>query len=94
MSKWVSVLAGFLTAALFVSGAFADMAQVPGATPDVTAACRMKPERGPCKALFRVYYFDADTHSCKEFIWGGCQGAVPFHSLQACQKACLPAPPK
>ena len=103
MSKWASVLAGFLTAALFVSGAVADMAQVPGPTPKVTgptpdvtadAACRMKPDRGPCKALFRVYYFDAGTHSCKEFFWGGCQGAVPFQTLQACRKACLPAPPK
>ena len=73
------------------------MVQAPGATPDATAnaaACRMKPEQGPCKALFRVYYFVARTRSCKEFIWGGCQGAAPFHSLEGCRKACLPAPPR
>jgi hypothetical protein len=47
------------------------------------AICRKKPERGPCKGMFQSYYFDAVSHSCKMFIWGGCQGSVPFRK-EAC----------
>jgi Kunitz/Bovine pancreatic trypsin inhibitor domain len=60
------------------------------------AICRQKPERGPCKGLFESYYFDPVSQSCKMFIWGGCQGSVPFRTLDECQKACtapLPKPP-
>jgi Kunitz/Bovine pancreatic trypsin inhibitor domain/Uncharacterized protein conserved in bacteria (DUF2330) len=60
------------------------------------AICRKKPDRGPCKGMFESYYFDSVSHSCKMFIWGGCQGSVPFRTLDECQKACtmpLPKPP-
>jgi len=56
--------------------------------------CRQKPDRGPCKGRFESYYFDDKSHSCKQFFWGGCQGTVPFQTLQECEKACMTPLPK
>ena len=53
------------------------------------AVCRKKPERGPCKGRFESYYFDRQSQSCKSFFWGGCQGVVPFQTLDECKKACV-----
>jgi hypothetical protein len=50
--------------------------------------CALKPERGPCKGMFERYYYDAKSGTCKQFIWGGCGGAVPFETLEACNKDC------
>jgi len=52
--------------------------------------CDVKPEVGPCKALFERFYFDGKSKECKAFFWGGCQGAVPFETKQACEDVCLP----
>ncbi len=61
---------------------------------EVSASCRKKPDRGPCKAIFEAYYFDGSSRSCKMFIWGGCQGVVPFKTLQDCQNTCTTPRPK
>ena len=94
MSRWTSVPAGLFILSLGATGAVADNAPPPGtatgAAAETNAACRQKPETGPCKGLFRIYYFDSAARTCKEFIWGGCQGSVPFKTLDECQKACLP----
>jgi Kunitz/Bovine pancreatic trypsin inhibitor domain/Uncharacterized protein conserved in bacteria (DUF2330) len=66
----------------------------PPLAPEYSAACRKKPDRGPCKGMFEAYYFDGNSHSCKMFIWGGCQGEVPFQSLKDCQSTCLLPLPK
>jgi hypothetical protein len=50
--------------------------------------CAMKPDPGPCKALFTRYYFDAERGACRSFFWGGCGGVVPFETLDACEAAC------
>lgn len=50
--------------------------------------CQLIPEAGPCKAAFKRYYFDQKEKKCKEFIWGGCNGVVPFETLEDCQKKC------
>lgn len=63
----------------------------PGRSSDADPTCRLKPDRGPCKALMEVYYFDQDTQSCKPFFWGGCQGVAPFQSLDDCKARCIPA---
>lgn len=47
--------------------------------------CSQKGETGPCKAYFKKYYFDKTEKKCKEFIWGGCDGVVPFQTLEECQ---------
>ncbi|MQX52611.1 BPTI/Kunitz domain-containing protein [Alcanivorax sediminis] len=51
-------------------------------------ACYQPPESGMCKASFQRYYYDADTDSCRTFIWGGCKGSVPFETLDACVSTC------
>ncbi len=55
------------------------------ARPEVQSAkCTLKPEVGPCRAAVPRYYFDQTDRKCKEFIWGGCGGVVPFETLQEC----------
>ncbi len=50
--------------------------------------CDLKPETGRCRASFKKAYYDPKLDSCKEFIWGGCGGIVPFETLTACEEAC------
>ncbi len=60
---------------------------------DIPAECRKKPDPGFCKGRFEAYYFDEQSHSCKPFFWGGCQGVVPFDTLEECEKSCKPRLP-
>lgn len=48
-------------------------------------ACELIPDSGPCEAAMPRYYFDQEEQKCKEFLWGGCEGTVPFDTLEACQ---------
>ena len=50
-----------------------------------TAKCQWDPDPGECKAAFTKFYFDQETGQCREFIWGGCNGTVPFDTLEECQ---------
>ncbi len=50
--------------------------------------CELKPEAGRCRASFKKAYFDTKFKSCKEFVWGGCGGVVPFENIDACEQAC------
>jgi len=50
--------------------------------------CGLEHDPGLCKAYMPKYYFDKMSNSCKEFIWGGCNGVVPFESLSECQIQC------
>jgi Kunitz/Bovine pancreatic trypsin inhibitor domain len=50
--------------------------------------CKLIPDQGNCDALFRKYFYDQKDKKCKEFIWGGCGGTVPFETIQDCQKMC------
>ncbi|MFQ6612253.1 MAG: BPTI/Kunitz domain-containing protein, partial [Fidelibacterota bacterium] len=52
------------------------------------APCLLEPDSGPCDAYIPRYYYDQDTGECKEFVWGGCDGVVPFITLEECQEAC------
>jgi hypothetical protein len=58
------------------------------ALPDVR--CEQKPERGPCKALFERFHYHAKDRKCLPFFWGGCEGTVPFETLEECKKVCEP----
>ena len=51
-------------------------------------ACYLEPDAGPCDGYFPRYYFDQDEQECQEFIWGGCEGVVPFETLEDCGEAC------
>lgn len=48
--------------------------------------CDLEPEKGNCRAMITKYYFDKEEGKCKEFIWGGCDGVVPFESLEECKE--------
>ena len=48
--------------------------------------CSLKPESGFCKAAIPKYYFNDKTGKCEQFTWGGCDGVVPFNSLEECEK--------
>jgi hypothetical protein len=56
-------------------------------------SCYIKPDPGLCKAYIVKYYYDAVEKKCKEFIWGGCGGVVPFETLEDC-KTCECEPDK
>ena len=46
--------------------------------------CKQDPDPGPCEAYIPAYYFDEDEGKCKEFIYGGCDGNVPYETMEAC----------
>ncbi|XP_064464180.1 thrombin inhibitor hemalin-like [Ornithodoros turicata] len=51
--------------------------------------CDLSPDKGPCKGNFQMFYFDPETKSCKEFIYGGCQGnGNNFETKDECIIAC------
>lgn len=59
-------------------------------------ACSLPIERGPCRALFHRWGFDARANKCVQFIYGGCGGnANNFPTQAACARACpgSPRPP-
>jgi len=56
--------------------------------PPKDTRCNLEPESGTCKARISRYYFNQQEGICKEFIWGGCGGVVPFETLEECKKIC------
>ncbi|CAC5387015.1 unnamed protein product [Mytilus coruscus] len=53
--------------------------------------CFQSKEIGVCRArkLVTRYYFNQETGSCEEFIYGGCRGnRNNFFSLDRCRRAC------
>ncbi len=55
---------------------------------DLRKRCGMEPNAGPCKALFDAGYYDPAAKTCRTFIYGGCNGTVPFETVEACRKVC------
>ena len=55
---------------------------------DLPGACRLVPDPGPCEAAMPRFYFDVDRGDCHQFLWGGCDGVVPFETLEQCEQAC------
>ena len=60
-------------------------------TADLPPACQQAADAGMCRAAIQRYYFDASSAECRQFIWGGCGGSVPFETRQDCVQQCLPA---
>ncbi|XP_065920539.1 uncharacterized protein [Dysidea avara] len=51
--------------------------------------CLLDSEVGPCKGLFRRYFFNKKTGQCEKFFYGGCGGnANNFKSKRSCEKKC------
>ena len=53
-----------------------------------TNPCEQYPNPGPCFAAVTVYFFNQQNSQCEETIWGGCDGLVPFWTLEECQNQC------
>ena len=53
-----------------------------------TEDCNSIPDPGICLAYFQTFYFDQTTAQCEESYWGGCDGVVPFWTLENCQNSC------
>lgn len=50
--------------------------------------CELIPNEGPCLARLTRYYYDHAEKKCKSFTWGGCDGTVPFETLEECENSC------
>ena len=56
---------------------------------DVKEMCKMPKDIGPCKALFRRFWYDAKNGQCEEFVYGGCRGnGNNFKSQGDCESVC------
>ena len=51
-------------------------------------ACYLEPDPGFCDAAITKYYYNSQSEQCDMFLWGGCDGVVPFESLEECENAC------
>ncbi|MFP5384418.1 MAG: BPTI/Kunitz domain-containing protein [Gammaproteobacteria bacterium] len=61
--------------------------------PSLPAACELKPESGRCRAAITRYFFEPAIGECRAFIWGGCDGVVPFETFEDCHSQCRPGVP-
>lgn len=60
-------------------------------SPEIPQICRFPKEVGPCRALFRLYFFNMTTMRCEPFTYGGCQGnSNRFQDLTTCTDYCSP----
>ncbi|XP_044525652.1 tissue factor pathway inhibitor isoform X1 [Gracilinanus agilis] len=59
------------------------------------SSCAYKADGGPCKAMFKKFFYNIYTQRCEEFIYGGCEGNENrFESLEDCQKQCVAEYPR
>nr|ACH56928.1 single Kunitz protease inhibitor [Simulium vittatum] len=51
--------------------------------------CNLPVDEGVCRALFKRFYYEPATDSCKEFYYGGCEGnGNRFKSKKECILKC------
>ncbi len=50
--------------------------------------CLLLPDVGPCDGAFPRFYYDPVNSECRQFIWGGCEGVVPFETWEDCAQSC------
>ncbi|XP_013110792.1 tissue factor pathway inhibitor [Stomoxys calcitrans] len=99
---WSSRGFGLLLAAIFYMGLMgiskADTKVVTTTTnkpPTKDPKCLLPKEPGPCRMRLDRFYYNVETDSCEEFVFGGCRGNEnAFGFKETCEKACkgLPVP--
>ncbi|XP_030601018.1 kunitz-type protease inhibitor 2 [Archocentrus centrarchus] len=56
---------------------------------DDTGSCTAKPDPGPCRAAFPMFYYDPYSASCQSFMYGGCRGNENRYSTEdECMRRC------
>lgn len=55
---------------------------------DLPVTCVVMPDPGSCRGNQVGFYYDYRDDRCKPFNSGGCQGRVPFPTLQRCVEFC------
>ncbi|XP_012946540.1 papilin [Aplysia californica] len=51
--------------------------------------CTQPKEIGRCRAAMPRFFYDSQTRSCRDFIYGGCGGNLNnFNSMEGCQRKC------
>ena len=51
--------------------------------------CNLPSETGMCRAAIRLWFYNAESGNCEEFIWGGCGGNDNrFDSKEKCEQTC------
>uniref|UniRef100_A0A023FPL1 Putative chymotrypsin inhibitor n=1 Tax=Amblyomma cajennense TaxID=34607 RepID=A0A023FPL1_AMBCJ len=51
--------------------------------------CSLPPSPGVCLAYFPSFYYDSSSGTCREFVYGGCQGNQNrFVSREECLRVC------
>ena len=54
--------------------------------------CLLAAEQGPCEADIQAWHFDAESGTCQQFSYGGCEGNTNnFSSEEQCQARCAGA---
>jgi len=52
--------------------------------------CQLPMLVGRCKAAFPRWFYDSNTNTCKQFVFGGCGGNMNnFERKQDCEESCL-----
>ncbi|KAF7386509.1 hypothetical protein HZH68_013641 [Vespula germanica] len=59
--------------------------------------CNLPVDPGPCRARFSKYFYDQNIRTCRQFVYGGCDGnANRFSTISECESLCVhleePAP--
>ncbi|XP_013170735.1 PREDICTED: papilin isoform X4 [Papilio xuthus] len=53
--------------------------------------CRYPLDAGPCRSFEPKFYFDGDSSSCRQFLYGGCHGGPNrFSTFDECEDICQP----
>lgn len=63
--------------------------QAPALGKSALEICLLPQKVGPCRARIPSFYYDRYTQSCRQFMYGGCEGnANNFETWSACNEAC------
>lgn len=68
---------------------FETFADCLGTCPDPRPlGCSEEGDPGGCAAAFERWEYNPVTEQCESFVWGGCDGHVPFSDEAACEAVC------
>ncbi|KAL1470446.1 hypothetical protein MTO96_040432 [Rhipicephalus appendiculatus] len=59
------------------------------AAKDFEPQCDQGPDAGLCRAFLPMWWFNAKTGKCEEFVYGGCGGnGNRYETREDCEKTC------